>query len=1070
MSDDHAYCLHPTLHGDTVVFSAEGNLWSVPVTGGDARRLTSSTARHTFPRFSPDGRSIAFSSADEGPASVHVMPAAGGEARRLSFLASADQVAGWTPDGAAIVFRTNATQGTRATHLATVPVDGGPVTTLPYGRADAIAFHPDGDRIALGRHGQDPAWWKRYSGGRAGRIWLGSQSEGTFERLPGGPRTDACPMWIDGRLWFLSDQDGMGDLWCAEADGSDRRRVTSHETFFARWPTEHEGRIVYSAGGALWLLDTCVDDPRPVEIPVTVRGHSLASTRRFVPAARHLEELDLSSDGSRLALTARGAAASMPCWHGAPVVTSLRSTRFRLAHHLGDDGALVAVADHDGEEHVVVVPAEGAGGSADGLRVLTRLDRRARSLHPSPDGRFVVVLDQARGMLVLDAESGDRVFEEDEGNLWRRHAVWSPCSTWLAFTRTPDWSEDELHLLDTEGWHVHPVGTPEFSDFAPSWDPAGRFLAFLSNRHCTPFYDATDFDIGFPVTTRAYLVMLREGERVPFASDVEVPESAPERVTERIQIDVGGLAGRVVALPFPVGNYEDTLATTGGVAVLQAPLVGVIEQNQEAAKGADSAARSIQFLSFAERKTEQLADGVSGWRASADGKRWLLRQGKALRVVDAGSKVEAPKGDAPPSPKSGKIDLGRVSLDVHPRDEYRQIYLEAWRLQRDHFYDAELVQVDWEACRDRYLPVLDRVRTRDELTDLLWELQGELGTSHAYAMGGDVSRARNVSAGMLGCDWEFDAEHGRYRIARVHAGDVWSENEHSPLAEPGRTVAAGEYVLAIDGRPLTADTSPGELLLDRVGKPVTLSVASDADGSDARQVIVHPIANEDFLRYRSWVAANAEYVRRRTDGRVGYLHIPNMGLDGAREFARGFRWQVDRFDGLVVDNRFNGGGHLSSVFLSKLSRDVIGWCQSRWGEARTYPSHSPRGPIAVLTNENAGSDGDIFSQAVKSSGLGPLIGMRTWGGVVGIDQAKPLIDGGMTTQPEYAFWFPETGWSVENHGVEPDIVVDRTPGDAAADRDPQLDRGIDEVLARLEDSVQAPEFGPRPDLRWPPRG
>lgn len=1081
MSDTLGYCLHPTLHGDTIVFTAEDNLWSVPVGGGDARRLTSSSARHSYPRFSPDGEWLAFSSGDEGPSAVYVMPAKGGAVRRLTYHGSADSVVGWTPDGKCVVFKTSATQGTRAFHLAVVPFEGGAVTTLPYGRADSIAFHDDGDTIAVGRHGQDPAWWKRYSGGRAGRLWLGSQKTGEFTRVPGGPRTDGCPMWIDGDLWFLSDQDGGGDLWVANADGSERRRVTNHGEFFARWPTAHEGRIVYTMGGALYLLDTRAPDPRPVEVPVAVRGHSQAAARKFVPVARSYESLDLSPDGGRLALTSRGAAVTVPCWHGAPAISAIPGTRFRLASHLDDDGTLVAVADHDGEERVVVLPPEGVADQADGLRTLTSLDRRARSLHPSPDGRFVAVLDQARGLHVIEVGSGEVVHFDDTGNHWRRYAAWSPCSTWLAVTRTESWNVQELQLLDTTTWEAHAVGTGEFSDYAPAWDPEGRYLAFLSNRHFTPFYDDTDFDIGFPVTTRAYLTMLREDEPVPFAPDVAAPKSDKggngpgdpdggdkpddDKAPKRIEIDVEGLADRTVALPFPVGRHVDVLAAKGGVAVLEMPLAGVVEEGKAAAKGLADARGTLQFHSFDARKTDSLADGVSDVGVSRDGKKWLVRSGHTVRVVDAGSKVDSKP--APASSQSGIVDLGRVSVPVFPREEFRQIYLEAWRLQRDHFYDPELVQVDWAACRDRYLPVLERVRTRTELSDLLWELQGELGTSHAYSMGGDLGGGRNLSVGLLGCDWELDEATGRYRVGAVHRGDVWAEGQHAPLAEPGRRVRAGEYLLAVDGRRVDRDTPPGEALLDRVGKPVTLTVAADAEGSESRSVVVHPIANEDPLRYRSWVQANAAYVREQTNGRVGYLHIPNMGLDGALEFARGFRWQVDKYEGLVVDNRFNGGGHLSSVFLSKLGRKIIGWCESRWGAANTYPEHTIRGPVAVLTNENAGSDGDIFSAAVKSSGLGPLIGMRTWGGVVGIDSSKPLVDGGLTTQPEYAFWFPETGFGVENHGVDPDIVVDRTPGDAFAGRDPQLDRGIAHILRGLEENpVGPPDFGPKPNLRW----
>ncbi len=1078
--DGLAYIQHATLRGDHVVFSAEGNLWEVGTEGGEARRLTSSSAAHTFPRFSPDGRHIAFSSGDDGASAVWVMPSNGGHARRLTFHATPDQVVGWTPDGAHIIFRTLAVEGIRAQSLASVPAGGGPVTGMPLGRASTIAYHADGERVAVNRHGSDPAWWKRYQGGRAGRIWIGSRSTGEFELLPGGPRTDGCPMWIGDQLWFLSDQDGMGDLWVADADGGNRRRVTSQQEFFVRWPQADGTRIVFTAGARLFLLDTTTDEPTPREIPVTVRGHSLATQRKFVGVPKSIQSMALSADGKETLFTTRGRVVHLPNWHGAArVVAAPHGIRLREARFVGDDGRMVAIGQIDGEDRLLTIPVAGIGTDLEQATILGGVGRRIRTIEPSPDGKRIAIVDQGRGLhiatLADDGESADFALIDDKGNKWVRDLAWSPCSTWLAYSRASDWWSTRIFVWSVADGSIARVSRDEFVDSSPAWDPAGRFLALLSSRHLDPYGSALEHDFAFVAPTRAYALMLRKDEEPPFAADVVPPEKAPERVTEPIEIDFDGIAERAVPFPFPAGRYDKIGCSAASVAVLKLPLRGWrIEWEGD---GPEAAPYSVETYDLIERKVDTALPSVSGWCESADGSTWLYRIGTRYRALGAAVKpAELPPTEDKErvSRTTGWMDLSRITLATDPRAEYRQILEEAWALQRDHFYDKELVQVDWDACLRRYAPLVERVRTREELADLLWEMQGELGTSHAYAMGGDLSKARRYAPGQLGCDLSADDDTNALRIARIYTGDVWAEGQHSSLAAPGKNVSVGDYLLAVDGNPVGGDgpgrcVHPGEFLLQKAGRSVALTIADDAEGTNTREVCVTPTGSEQSLRYRDWVETNRLKVDAATDGRIGYVHIPDMSLGGAIEFHRHFLWQVTQKSGFVIDNRFNGGGNISSILLAKLLRQVVGWTAARWNHApRTYPYHAPMGPVVVLTNENAGSDGDIFSQAVKVTGLGPLIGMRTWGGVVGIDRAKDLVDGGFTTQPEYAFWFHGPGWGVENHGVEPDIVVDRTPSDAWHDRDPQLDRAIKEVMHRLDAAPTVPpDLGPRPDLRYP---
>ncbi len=1068
-----AYIRQPTIHGAEITFVAESNLWTVGLEGGVARRITSSSAIHSCPRYSPDGQFIAFSSADEGPPAVYVMPAQGGAAKRLTYYGRPCFVVGWSTDGLSVIFRLPGYEGFRAWSLASVPVSGGAITPLPYGRADGIAYHPDGDLVAVHRHAHDPAWWKRYQGGRAGRIWIHRKSTGEFTELEGGPRTDASPMWIGQRLYFLSDQDGMGDLWCAGADGTGRRRITSNTEFFARTPQAHGSRIVYAKGARLYLLDMGDEDPTPHEIAVSVFGHSLADRRKLIDVSRSLEAWAPNVDATETLLTVRGRIARVPNWHGpSRVIADIDGLRFRDANWLGADGDIVAIADMDGEDHVVRIPAGGVVLDARSVDSLGHVGRRIRSIVPSPDGKRVALLDQGRGLHVIDVEAGETTLADDAGGLWVQSAAWSPCSTWLAFTRKITWWEAELCVWGASDGEVRHVGSREYSDHSPAWDPAGRFLAFLSSRHRDPFWSQLEHEFSFPAATRAYAIMLRKGDAPPFGADVVPPEEAPERVTEPIEIDFDALEQRTVALPFESATYHRIGCSTKGVAVLRAPLEGRIKGESRTGSRAHEPVNEILGFDYIDRKVRTLVPKANDWRESSDGTKWMVQIGKRYRVLPFASGKPDAKGsgdDDHLSPRSGWTSVDGVAIEADPRTEYRQMFLEAWRLQRDHFYDERMAGVDWDGCRARYLPLVDRVRTRDEMEDLLWELQGELGTSHAYAMGGDMPVARNYSVGQLGCDFAFDAASKGYRITRIYTGDAWAEGAHSPLVGPGKQVEEGDLLLAVDGRAVGPEHAPGRWLLGRVGQQVVLRVASDPSGADARDVVVKPIADETELRYREWVNANQKRVAEATGGEIGYIHIPDMGVPGAVEFHRHFGWQVERCRGFVVDARFNGGGNISALLLAKLQRKIVGWSVSRWGVPRTYPAQAPRGPIVVLTNENAGSDGDIFSQAVKSVGLGPLIGKRSWGGVVGIDRAKMLVDHGYTTQPEYAFWFNETGWGVENHGVDPDIVVDRTPEDASQGKDPQLERAISEALDRLASAPpQPPDLGPRPDRSYDP--
>jgi tricorn protease len=594
------------------------------------------------------------------------------------------------------------------------------------------------------------------------------------------------------------------------------------------------------------------------------------------------------------------------------------------------------------------------------------------------------------------------------------------------------------------------VTNPTLRDRSPAFDPEGKYLYFIGQRDYDPVYDELHFDLGFPKGSRPFAITLRKDLPNPFIPRPKAPESQEVAALKkaeaeegppaprRIEIDLDGMTDRVIGFPVKEARYGRIEGIKGKALFSSYPI--------------------IESYEFETQKQERLVDGVSDFSIGRDGKTLLYQTGERLRVLKAGEKAPDKKDDKP-SRENGWIDLGRVKVSIQPVAEWKQMFQEAWRLQREQFWTEDLSGIDWNAVHKLYEPLVDRITTRSEFSDLLWEVQGELGTSHAYEMGGEYRLGPNYRQGFLGVDWEFDSASGTYRVAHIAHGDVWDPDATSPLRGPGLNLAEGDLVLAINGQPLGSDVTPAMRLVNQAGNEVVLTVRSN-DG-EPRTVTVKALADERPARYRDWVEANRRKVHEVTGGRVGYIHVPDMGPDGYAEFHRGFLVEFDR-DALIIDVRVNGGGHVSGLLLEKLARKRVGYDFPRWAAPKPYPDESPAGPMVALTNELAGSDGDIFSHTFKMMKLGPLVGKRTWGGVIGIWPRHRLVDGTVTTQPEFSFFFDDVGWRVENYGTDPDIEIDNAPQDYVRGLDPQLDRAIQ---AALEELSKRPPHRPRPTDR-----
>jgi len=1041
------YYQFPDLHDHAIVFASEGDLWTVADTGGTARRLTTHAGAEYFPRYSPDGKAIAFTGEYGGNRDVYVIPADGGEPRRLTWHPEIDEVIGWMPDGKRIVFRSHAGNDTTSGfewHLFTVPVDGGEPEPIPLGWAGRLAIDPASKRWAFNRSSVEFRTWKRYRGGTAPTIWVGDPARGDFKEVAKTQGAEAFPMWSGGRIFFLSDQGGTGNLWSMKPDGSELKRETHETAWDVRWPAvAPDGRIVFSLGGDLHVYEPASGKDRKLEVDVP--SERRLARVRYPSAEKSMTSFELSPDGDRLAVVTRGEIMSVAIKNGVTLpITRGSAARERGAAFSGDGKNLIYITDASGEEELRVIDAWGRGQP----RVLVPAGKTGWHFPPvgSPDGKWIAYADQTQTLYVVPAAGGPPRTVDHSAQAEINEYAFSPDGRYLAYTLPLPTDYTALKIFDTQTGKSVAITGATTADANPAWDPEGRYLYFLSDRAANPVLDHRDEENVELRTTRPFLLVLQKDGKNPFANtaglpprpggpearkpDDKKPDDKKPRQVKPVRIDFDGLADRYVAFPVPLGNYTGLAATAKAVFYADVPIRGVTE-NMDADGPPDS---TLVAFDLEKRKPRPFLDGVTRWKLAGD--KLAIARKTDLFVVDAGK---------PPSPEElgeQKIAMANLVVELAPQDEWRQIYDETWRMMRDFYWDASMGGVDWRAQRDKYRALLPRLGTRDELNDLLGELIGELATSHTYIFGGDPgTELPQVSTGLLGID---AARKGiGYEVTRVYRGDP-ADGVRSPLDEPGVNVRTGDVLLAVNHRPFGA----GEPLLaafdNLADKDVVLTVNARPDFTGARDVVIRPMRSERRLRYVDWVRRNREYVSQKTGGKVGYIHLPDMGGNGLIAFDTWFYPQVDK-QALVVDVRWNGGGFVSQRILERMRRKVLGVIHARGGGSGQYPMRSVDGPFVVLTNEYAGSDGDIFPTVVQLDKLAPVIGKRSWGGVVGIRGDKSLVDGGLPTQPEFAFWDPTQRWGTENRGVIPDIEVTDLPQDVAHGLDAQLDRGVAEV-------------------------
>ncbi len=1078
MKPVQGYYRQPSIHGDNVVFVSEDDLWTVSANGGTARRLTSGVGTASFPCYSPDGAWIAFTCREEGPPETYIIPAEGGMPRRLTFLGSISRVVGWKDSKTVLAASTYGNFTQRETRILEIDIENPVPRVLPIGPASSITFGGKGG-CAIGRNAVDPARWKRYRGGTAGDILVDPTGSGSFGKLSQLKGNIAFPMWIGKRIFFLSDFEGVGNIYSCTPSGGQVKRHTHHEDYYARFPSTDGRRIIFQAGADLYVLNPETDQDHRIDI----RFHSSRTQlgRKFPDAAHHLEDFIIHPLGHLLGLVTRGRMFTMGNWHG-PVQKygDEECARYRLGRWLPDGKRLVLLSDAEGEECLEIHHLDGEKPPVK----FPRMDfGRATEIKPVPHSEKILLSNHRCELILVDLKTRKtKVLHRNELSPIYGFDV-SPDGKWVAFHATLTNHTSVIKMADLEKGTVHQVTKPVRMDFSPAFDPDGKYLYFLSVRDFDPVYDSLLLDLGFPKIIKPCLLTLAKDTPSPFhpvpkpAEEPKKPEAkdGKDKVAARkaeaskgpakIRIDFEGIQDRLQVFPVPAGKFQQIAGIKGKVLYSSLPVEGAL--NRDWLPGTPSAKAVLESFDFETQKSEVLVNGISEFTLSPNAQFMVYRAGRRLRVVKAGEKPDEAQSKEPPSKKSGWIDLSRVRFSVLPAVEWKQIFREAWRLQRDHFWSENMSSVDWNAVFDRYFPLLKRLGTRGEFSDLVWEMQGELGTSHCYEFGGDYRPEPNFPIGFLGADLDWNASLKAWVFKRIVRGDPWDPDRTSPLNEPGLNVSEGDTLLAIDGNTLSAQTFPYESLVN-LGKCEIRLTVGDRTGKKPRRITVKTLAAETPGRYRDWVEKNREHVHQKTGGKIGYVHVPDMGAFGFSEFHRYYTAECDR-EGLIVDVRYNGGGHVSPLILEKLARRRIAFVQSRWFGVEPYPYESVGGPIVALTNEHAGSDGDIFSHCFKLMKIGPLIGKRTWGGVVGIWPRAAFVDGSITSQPEFSFWFKDVGWGVENYGTDPDIEIENLPQDYSSGRDSQLERSIAEALRLLKANPPlSPDLGKdRPRLPLP---
>ncbi len=1062
----------PNASKDKITFVYAGDIFIVDKDGGVARRLTSSKGLELFPRFSPDGKMIAFSAEYDGNRDVYIIPSEGGEPRRLTYSVDLPNVPermgpdkiimGWTPDGKKILYRSRSNWWhSWSGKLFYVSLDGGLPEELPLPRAGFASLSPDGKKLAFNRVFREFRTWKRYRGGQADDIWIYDFETKKTINITNNPAQDIIPMWYGNKIYFLSDRDHTMNIFCYDLDSKQTKKITNFDRYDVKFPSVGTDYIAFENGGYIYLLDPRTDSYQRVKIEINEDFPEIRP--KFKNVQEQIHSFDISPDGSKGLFSARGEVFVVPAEKGLIRNITRTPNIHDRAPVWSPDGKWIAyISDKSGETEVYISKPDGTGE--------TQLTNDAKTyryfLKWSPDSKKILCTDKLMQLYIIDIETKKSTLIR-KSRVWEiTDFTWSPDSRWVAFV---DYLESEfpvIYIYSLESGQTHQVTSEFFASYAPEFSSDGKYLFFASDRTFKATVGAFEWNFQYRDMSKIFGLTLQKDIPSPFVFDDEVkdkkedspkssdevkPKAKKSDKTEKagddskvvVNIDFDGIVERIFDFPVTNGEYSN-LRSVG--------------KKLYYVRSSSSQQPKLYAYDLEKRKEYEVGD-FHQYEISFDGKKIIFKKDKSYYITDLTDKITTEKG---------KLDLSDMTVFVDPRAEWKQIFDESWRQMRDFVYDPNLHGVDWKAMKQKYEELLPYCKHRFDLTYIIGEMIGELNVGHAYVGGGDMPKVEPVAIGLLGAEFEYDKQSGFYKIAKIFKGRNWEEKTRSPLTEPGINVKVGDYILEIDGVPLNRETTPYQALVNKAEKYIKIKVNSKPSLDGAREYTVKTLSSEAGLRYLDWVEYNRNYVEKKTNGRIGYIHIPDMGIDnGLNEFVKYFYPQV-RKEGLIIDDRFNGGGNVSPMIIERLRRILVVAKNARNQEiVTTNPDAVMTGPMVCLVNELSASDGDLFPYQFKTLGIGKVIGKRTWGGVIGIRGSLPFLDGGYLMKPEFANFGADGRWILEGEGLTPDIEVDNDPALEYQGIDQQLDKAIEVIIEELKTNTkpQIPKVPPYPIKR-----